>query len=122
MPEFGRDEAQGFFITRSQEAEQLKYLLGYPNASLGRVGTREQVAQGAAPAQGEPDAPTMLRPVVEQMAPLAERLDVAVPAAAVPWVMIEMRRGQDDLGRSARLLLGRGRAGDCSVVDAGMTD
>jgi hypothetical protein len=56
----------------------------------------------------------MLGPIVEQMTPLAERLDVAVPASAVPRVVVEMRRRQHDLGRSARLLLGRGRGLSCT--------
>ena len=58
----------------------------------------------------------MLGPVMQQMAPLAERLDVAVPAAAVRGVVVEMRRRQHDLGRPARLLLGRGRAGDLAAA------
>ena len=44
----------------------------------------------------------MLGPVVEQMAPLAERLDVAVPPPAVPGVVVEVGCRQHDLGSSAR--------------------
>ena len=54
----------------------------------------------------------MLGPVVQQVAPLAQRPDVAVPPAAVSGVVVEMRRRQHHLGRPHRLLLGRGRAGD----------
>ena len=42
--------------------------------SPGRVGAGEQVAQGPSPAQGEPDPPAVLGPVVQQVAPLAEAL------------------------------------------------
>ena len=43
----------------------------------------EQVAKRPAPLQGEPDAAAMLLPVVQQVAPLAEYLDVAVPPPAM---------------------------------------
>ena len=58
----------------------------------------------------------MLGPIVQQMAPLAERLDVAVPPPAMRGVVVEMRRRQHHLGRPARLLLGRGRTGDLAAA------
>ena len=57
----------------------------------------------------------MLGSVVQQVAPLAERLDVAVPTAAVARFVVEMRRRQPHLGRPARLFLGPGRAGDLAA-------
>jgi len=89
----------------------LTYLMLAKNGHL-RIEPREQVAQGPAPAQGEPDPAAVLGPVVQQVAPLAQRPDIAVPPAAVPGVVVEMRRRQHHPGRPHRLLLGRGRRGD----------
>ena len=51
----------------------------------------------------------MLRPVMQQVAPLAERSDVAVLAAAMRRVVVEMGRRQHDLGHADRRILGQGR-------------
>ena len=76
-----------------------------------RVGAREQVAQRPSPAQRQPDPPPMLGPVVQQVAPLAECPDVAVPAPAMGRVMVEMRRRQHDLGRATGASSGRAGEG-----------
>jgi hypothetical protein len=86
-----------------------------------RIDAGEQVAQGPPSAQGEPDPAAMLGPVVEQMAALAQRPDVAVPPAAVPGVVVEMRRRQHHLGRPHRRHLGQGGAGDLAATP-GATD
>ena len=57
----------------------------------------------------------MLGPVMQQVAPLAERLDVAVPPPAMRGVVVEMCCRQHHLGRPYRLGLGRGRAGDLAA-------
>ena len=44
----------------------------------------------------------MLGAVVQQMASLAERLDVAMPAPAMRGVVVEMSGRQHDLGRRPR--------------------
>src|SRR3954451_18911969 len=49
----------------------------------GGVGPREQVAQGAPLLPGEPDPPPMLGPIAKQVASLAKRLQVPMPAPAV---------------------------------------
>ena len=67
------------------------------NHTSGRIDAREQVAQSSPPAQGEPDPPAVLGPVMQQVAPLAECLDVAVPPPAVRRVVVEMRRRQHHL-------------------------
>ena len=51
----------------------------------------------------------MLRAVMQQMAPLAQRSDVAVLAAAMRRVVVEMRRRQHDLGHADRRIFGQGR-------------
>ena len=65
--------------------------------SAGRVGTGEQVAQGPAPTQGHANPPPVLWPIMEHVAPLAERPDVAVPAPNSGPIMIEMCSRQHDL-------------------------
>ena len=70
-----------------------------PARLSGWVGPGEQVAKRPAPPQGDPDPPPALGPVVQQVAPLAQGSNVAVLAAAMGRVMVEMRRRQHDLGR-----------------------
>jgi hypothetical protein len=86
-----------------------------------RIDAGEQIAEGPPSAQGEPDAAAMLGSVVEQMAPLAERLDVAVSPPAMARVVVEMRRRQHQLGHPHRHSLGQGRAGDLAATP-GATD
>jgi hypothetical protein len=62
------------------------------------IGSGEQVAERPSPAQRKTDPPPVLRPVVQQVTPLAERPDVTVPAPAVCRVMVEVRCGQHHLG------------------------
>jgi hypothetical protein len=54
----------------------------------------------------------MLGPVVQQVTPLAQRFDIAVPASAVAGIVVEMGRCQHDLGRPYRHIFGQGRRGD----------
>ena len=82
--------------------------------SAGRVGAGEQVAQCPAPAQRHPNPPAVLRPVMQQVAPLAQRPDVAVPASTVRRVVIEMCSRQHDLGRPERHIAGQAR-GPCDL-------
>lgn len=56
----------------------------------------------------------MLRSVVQHVAPLAERPDVAVPASATCRVMIEMGRRQHHLGRPKRYII-QARRGDLTT-------
>ena len=67
--------------------------------SPGRVGAEKQITQCPSPAQRQSDPPPVLWPVVQQMAPLAECLDIAVPAPAVRGIMVEVGGRQHDLGR-----------------------
>ena len=80
--------------------------------SAGRVGAGEQVAQRPSPPQRHPDPPAVLRPVMQQVAPLAERPDVAMPAPTMSRIVVEVRRRQHHLGRPDRRSLGQGRRGD----------
>ena len=83
--------------------------------SAGRVGAGEQIAQSPAPAQSQPDPSPVFRPVMQQMASLAQGADIAVPASTVRRVMIEMRGRQHDLGRPEWRILGQGRRGDLAT-------
>ena len=58
----------------------------------------------------------MFRPVVQQMAALAQGPDVAVPAPAMGWVVVEVGRREHDLGRADRRVLGQGRRGDLAAT------
>ena len=78
-----------------------------------RVRPKEQVAQGPPSPQGHPNPPSMLWSVVQHVAPLAERPDVAMPATAMSWIMVEMCSRQHDLGRPERHI--RGRQGDLTT-------
>jgi hypothetical protein len=71
----------------------------------GRVGTTKQITQCPSPAQRQPDPLAMLRAVMQQVAALAECLDVAVPTAAMGWVVIKVGCCQYDLGGSYRHIL-----------------
>ena len=71
------------------------------------VGSGEQSAERAPAPEREPSAPQVFEPVVQQMAALAQGPDVAVPAATMARIMVEMRRRQHDLGRAERLGFGR---------------
>src|SRR5215217_1369594 len=61
------------------------------------IPTLVEVAEGSAPEQGEPAAAPMLRPVVQHVAALTERLQVR--GSVVGWVVIEMRAGEDHARR-----------------------
>jgi hypothetical protein len=50
----------------------------------------------------------MLRSVVEEVAPLAQRLDVPVPPDIAGRIVVEVRGRQHDLGRPKPLALGQG--------------
>src|SRR5690349_5481444 len=54
----------------------------------------------------------MLGPVVQQMAALAERPEIAVARAAMRRVVVEMRRRQHDLSHPCRRIRGWGGRGD----------
>ena len=58
----------------------------------------------------------MLRPVMQQMAALAQGPHVAVLAAAVRGVVIEVRRRQHHLGRSEQLTNSQGGRGDLAAI------
>ena len=75
---------------------------------------REQIAQRTAPAQRHPDPPAVFRPVMQHMAALAERPDVAVPAPAVGRIVVQMCGRQHDLRRADRLIPAR-RGGPTAV-------
>src|SRR5215207_97184 len=62
------------------------------------IPTLIEVAERFAPKQREPAPTLMLRPVVQHVTALAERLQVRGPV--VGWVVIEMRAGQNHAGRS----------------------
>ena len=83
--------------------------------SAGGVGTGEQVAQGPPPTQGHANPPSMLWSVVQHVAPLAERPDVAMPPTAMSWIMIEMCGRQHHLGCPDWCILGQGRRGDLAA-------
>ena len=57
------------------------------------IWTGEQVAQGSAPPQGELHPAVMLEPVIQQVVPPAEHLDVAVASPAVFEIVVEMCHG-----------------------------
>ncbi len=57
-----------------------------------------------------------LGPVVQKMAPLAERPDVPVPAAAMRRIMVEVRRREHHPGRPRHLDRGFRRGGDSSAM------
>ena len=77
----------------------------------GKIGAREQVAQRPSPAQGHPNPPAVLRPVMQHMAALAKRPDVAVPPPTVGRVVIEMGGRQHHLGCPDWCILGQGGYG-----------
>ena len=62
------------------------------------IRTGGQVAQRPAPTQGHANPPSMLWPVMQHVAPLAERPDVAAPAPTVGRIVIEMRCRQHHFG------------------------
>ena len=86
-------------------------LTGADRCRSERVGAGEQVAQRPSPAQRHPDPPPVLRPIMQQVTPLAERPDVAVPAAAMRRIVVEMRCREHDLGRPHRRVLSRAGEG-----------
>ncbi len=55
------------------------------------VATEEQVAEGLAPKQGQPPTPPMLLAIVLEMAPLAERHEVARPVVGGVMVPVSSR-------------------------------
>ena len=67
------------------------------------VEAEEQIPDSLAPAQRQPAPSLMLRPVMNEMAPLAECLQV--PRPILGRVMVEVRTGQ----HHARLIPGEGR-------------
>lgn len=64
------------------------------------VRAEEEVADGLAHPVGEPALALMLVPVVKDVAPLAERLEVR--GRIIAWVVIQMGAGQIHPGRIAR--------------------
>ena len=58
----------------------------------------------------------MLGPVVQKMAALAERLEIAMTWAAMRRIVVEMCRRQHDLGRPGRHVQGRGGGGDLAAL------
>jgi hypothetical protein len=86
------------------------------SGSPGRVRAGEEVTQGSPFAQGECDTPAMLWAVVEQMAPLAQRLDVAVTRTAMGGIVIQMSGCQHDLGGPGRRVIGQERGGDLAAA------
>ncbi len=60
------------------------------------VGPREQIAQGATHEEGDAGAHAVPRPVVDEMAALAQAPQVVWPV--VGGVMVEVGGGEDDLG------------------------
>jgi len=60
------------------------------------IPTLIEIAERFAPKQREPAPTLMLRPVVQHVAALAERLQVR--GSVVGWVVIEMRAGQNHAG------------------------
>ena len=82
---------------------------------LGRVGTREQVAQCSSFLERKPDLPTVLEAVVAQMATLAQGLDVTVSAATVRRIVVKVGGCEHHLGHANRHVGRRGRGGDLAV-------
>lgn len=60
---------------------------------LALVDLVEQVSKGAKPEHLAPPSAAVLLSIVEHVAPLAERREVAGPVVA--WVVVEVRAGQD---------------------------
>ena len=79
---------------------------------LSGVGTGEQITQRPPSPQRQPDPAPVLRPVVQQMAPLAQGPDVAVPPPAMGGILVEMCCRQHDLGGPDRHIREQGRRGD----------
>ena len=82
----------------------------------GGVWAGEQVSECPPPAKREPDPLAVVRPVVQQVAALTQGSDIAVLATTVCRVMVEMGRGQDDLGGSEKLTFGQGGRGDLTAA------
>ncbi len=94
---------QRFFLRSSNAHETLDLARGQLTKEVsGRphlvIPTLVEVAECSAPEQREPAPTLMLRPIVQHVAALAERLQVRGPV--VGWVVIEMRAGQNHAGRS----------------------
>jgi hypothetical protein len=75
------------------------------------IDAEEQIAESAAHEDGGFDAPTVLGAVVEQMAALAERAQVAGPRVA--RVVVEMGGGEHHAGLLEVAILAVGRPSDC---------
>jgi len=69
------------------------------------IGSVEQIPKRPSPTKGDPDPATVLCPVMQEMAALAERSQIA--RLVVSRIMIEMRRRQDDLGSPQLIAIGR---------------
>ena len=78
----------------------------------GGVGAKKQVTQRPPASQRDPDPTPVLGAVVQQVTSLAHRPHIAVSAAAMARIMVEMRCRQHDLGRPHRRALGHGRRGN----------
>src|SRR5688572_13275550 len=89
----------------------------------GRVRPGEQITKRSPSANREADPAAVLRPVMKQVAPLAQRFDVAVSPPAMRRVMVEMRRRQHHPGGTGQLSLGQGGRGDpaAATVPPGLT-
>src|SRR3954469_867520 len=62
------------------------------HAAPSAIEAQEQVPDGLAPSQREPTAAPMLWPIVQHVAPLAERLQV--PRPVLGRIVVEVRAGQ----------------------------
>ena len=58
----------------------------------------------------------MLGPVVQEVAALAERLEIAMPRTAMRRIVVEMGRCQHNLGRPGRRVRGQGGRGDFAAL------
>ena len=81
-----------------------------PGSRLRAIETQKKVSDGLAPAQGDPTPPAVLFAVVQQMAPLAQGLQIAQPVVA--RIMVQMgRREHDPRGAKRDLLAHSDEAG-----------
>ena len=79
------------------------------SVSAGVVEPGEQITKRPPAPQSQSDPAPVFRAVMQQMAPLAECSNIAVPAPAMCRVMVEVGGRQHDLGRPHWHILGQGR-------------
>ena len=79
------------------------------SASAGVVEPGEQITKCSPPPQSQSDPAPVFRAVMQQVTPLAECSNIAVPPPAVGGIMVAVGGRQHDLGRPHWHILGQGR-------------